>query len=126
MVEQTYSNAERNAVALKGYTRIARAWGLSSKETAALLDMTEDDLQRARNSAPNDSVTDAQLLRISAVLGIYVSLETFFSAPLAQSWISRPNTGPLFEGRRPINSAIEGGLPQLLRIRSYLDGLAGR
>jgi hypothetical protein len=41
-------------------------------------------------------LTKDQLLRLSAVIGIYKSLELYFSEPLARSWFTRPNTGPLF------------------------------
>lgn len=70
-------------------------------------------------------LTKDQLLRLSAVIGIYKSLELYFSDPLAKSWVTRPNAGPLFGGHRPVETAIEGGLPQILAIRTYLDALRG-
>ena len=36
-----------------------------------------------------------------------------------------PNGGPEFEGRRPIDAMIEGGLPRILRVRTYVDALRG-
>ena len=70
-------------------------------------------------------LTKDQLLRLSAVIGIYKSLELYFADPLAKSWVTRPNAGPLFGGHRPVETAIEGGLPQILAIRTYLDALRG-
>jgi hypothetical protein len=63
--------------------------------------------------------------RLTAVIGIYKSLELYFSEPLSRSWFTRPNTGPLFGGSRPVDIAIDGGLPQILAVRTYLDALRG-
>ncbi|OOY03204.1 antitoxin Xre-like helix-turn-helix domain-containing protein [Thioclava sp. F28-4] len=115
--------AQIAAVALKAYARIVKAWGLSEKEAAGLADMSESERTRARKSDFAGELTQDQLLHLSAVVGIYQALELYFSEPLARSWFTRPNTGPLFGGRRPVETAIEGGLPQILAIRTYLDAL---
>ena len=83
------------SVELKAYAMIAEQWSLTPEEAAALL-------------GPDD---DNRIMRISAVLGIYRGLELYFSEPLSRAWFARPSTGPLFKGSRPINTAIEGGLP---------------
>lgn len=116
---------EVNAVALKAYARVADAWSLSLKEAAALADMSQSTWKRARKPGFAGELTKDQLLRLSAVIGIYKALALYFSAPLAQEWFTRPNTGPLFNGMRPIDTAIDGGLPQILAVRSYLDALRG-
>ncbi|OOY14970.1 antitoxin Xre-like helix-turn-helix domain-containing protein [Thioclava sp. DLFJ4-1] len=110
-------------VALKAFARVAASWGLSEKEAAGLADISESEWTRARKSDFAGELTRDQLLRLSAVVGIYQALELYFSEPLARSWFTRPNTGHLFGGRRPVETAIEGGLPQILAIRTYLDGL---
>jgi len=112
-------------VALKAYARIAESWGLSLKEAAGLADMSESTWKRARKPGYAGDLTRDQLLRLSALIGIYKALELYFSAPLARSWMTRPNDGPLFGGARPVDSAIEGGLPQIMAIRTYLDALRG-
>jgi uncharacterized protein (DUF2384 family) len=113
------------AVALKAYARVADAWLLAQKEAAGLADMSESTWKRARKPAFAGELTKDQLLRLSAVIGIYKALELYFSAPLAQTWMTRPNTGPLFGGARPVDVAIDGGLPQILAVRTYLDALRG-
>lgn len=125
LVAETRDSARITAVALKAYARIVEAWALSLKEAAALADMSESTWKRARKPDFAGDLTKDQLLRLSAVVGIYKSLELYFSDPLARTWITRPNTGPLFGGARPLDSAIEGGLPQILAIRTYLDALRG-
>lgn len=122
---RTREPAQLDAVALKAYARVAEAWGLAQKEAAALADMSESTWKRARKPGFAGELTRDQLLRLSAVIGIYKSLELYFSEPLARGWFTRPNTGPLFGGARPVDSAIEGGLPQILAIRTHLDALRG-
>ena len=112
-------------VALKAYARVAEAWGLALREAAALADMSESTWKRARKPGFAGELTKDQMLRLSAVIGIYKALELYFSAPLSRDWITRPNRGPLFDGARPVDAAIEGGLPQILAIRSHLDALRG-
>jgi uncharacterized protein (DUF2384 family) len=122
---KTREPVEINAVALKAYARVADAWSLTLKEAASLADMSESTWKRARKPGFAGELTKDQLLRLSAVIGIYKALELYFSAPLAQEWFTRPNTGPLFNGARPIDTAIDGGLPQILAVRTYLDALRG-
>jgi uncharacterized protein (DUF2384 family) len=117
--------AQINAVVLKAYARIVDAWALSLKDAACLADMSESTWKRAKKPDFAGELTKDQLLRLSAVIGIYKSLELYFSEPLARSWFTRPNAGPLFGGHRPVETAIEGGLPQILAIRTYLDALRG-
>ncbi|OOY21975.1 DUF2384 domain-containing protein [Thioclava sp. DLFJ5-1] len=111
------------AVALKAFARVAASWGLSEKEAAGLADMSESEWTRAKKPDFAGDLTRDQLLRLSAVVGIYEALELYFSEPLARSWFARPNAGHLFDGRCPVEAAIEGGLPQILAIRTYLDDL---
>lgn len=125
IAERTREPADRNAIALKAYARVADAWALTVKEAAALADMSESTWKRARKPGFAGELTRDQLLRLSAVIGIFKALELYFSAPLARQWFTRPNTGPLFNGARPIDAAVEGGLPQILSTRSYLDALRG-
>jgi len=117
--------AQINAVALKAYARIVDAWALGLKDAAGLADMSKSTWKRAKKPDFAGELTKDQLLRLSAVIGIYKSLELYFSEPLARSWFTRPNAGPLFGGHRPVETAIEGGLPQILAIRTYLDALRG-
>lgn len=122
---KTREPAQVNAIALKAYARVTEAWGLGLKEAAGLADMSESTWKRAKKPGFAGELTKDQLLRLSAVIGIYKSLELYFSEPLSRTWMTRPNTGPLFGGQRPVETAIEGGLPQILTIRTYLDALRG-
>ncbi|OWY12423.1 hypothetical protein B6V73_18245 [Thioclava sp. JM3] len=115
---------QRAAVGLKAYGRIIAQWGLSAPEAAALVGLNEADLGRARDPDETISLTEDQVLRLSAVLGIYKALGTYFEDPMARLWMTRANAGPLFAGARPVDVAIEGGLPALLEIRRASEGVA--
>lgn len=125
VAERIREPAQIDAVALKAYARVADAWGLSLKEVAGLADMTVSTWKRAKKPDFAGELTKDRLLRLSAVIGIFKSLELYFSDPLAKTWFTRPNEGPLFGGHRPVETAIDGRLPQILAIRSYLDALRG-
>lgn len=96
VAEKIREPAQINAVALKAYARVVDAWGLNLNEAAGLADMTVSTWKRAKKPDFAGELTKDQLLRLSAVIGIYKSLELYFSEPLARSWFTRPNTGPLF------------------------------
>ncbi|WP_158970633.1 MbcA/ParS/Xre antitoxin family protein [Chachezhania sediminis] len=117
--------ADRTAIALKAYARAAEAWGLTQHEAAGLADMSDSTWKRAKKPGYAGELTHDQMLRLSAIIGIYKSLELYFSDPLSRTWMTRANTGPLFGGERPVDTAIGGGLPAILNIRTYLDALRG-
>lgn len=125
MPKPNHDTAELRAVALKAVTRIFAAWELSDDEAATLLDMPQPTWQRVKAGLRDAEITEDQLLRISALVGIYKALGESFGEPLATEWISRPNTGPLFRGKRPIDRMLAGGLPTFLTIRRYLEALPG-
>jgi hypothetical protein len=90
-----------------------------------LADMSESTWKRAKKPGFSGDLTRDQMLRLSAVVGIYKALALYFEPPLARQWITLPNRGPDFDGARPIDAMIAGGLPKILRVRTYLDALRG-
>ena len=111
------------AVALKAFSNVAREWGLGLQEAAALADMSDSTWKRARKQGYAGGLGKDQMLRLSALIGIYKALTLYFSEPIAKRWMTLPNNGPLFNGARPVDSLIKEGLPQFLRVRNYLDAL---
>jgi hypothetical protein len=114
-----------SAIALKAWSRIAVQWNLTQAEAAALADMSESTWKRARKPGFAGDLTRDQMLRLSALVGIYKSLRLYFSDDIAPRWMTLSNGGPLFDGARPVDTMIADGLPQFLRVRSYLDALRG-
>ncbi|WP_297540232.1 MbcA/ParS/Xre antitoxin family protein [Roseovarius sp.] len=117
--------ADVQAVALKAFSRIADAWSLTAREAAALADMSESTWKRARKPGYSGDLTRDQMLRLSALVGLYKSLELYFNPPVARQWVKLPNRGPEFDGQRPLDAMIRGGLPKILRVRTYVDALRG-
>lgn len=116
---------DRAAVALKAWARIAGAWSLTLGEAAALADMSESTWKRARKPGFAGDLTQDQMLRLSALIGIYKALTLYFGEDIAPRWMTLPNRGPLFDGARPVDTLFAEGLPQFLRVRDYLDALRG-
>lgn len=77
-----------------------------------------------RGSAPTELSVD-QLTRVSYLLGIYTALRSLLRQPLADEWVSRPNTNPLFAGQPPIEVMARGGIVALAQVRALLDGARG-
>ena len=122
---ETRTPAEAQAVALKAYSRIADHWRLTQDDAAGLADLSVSTWKRARKPGFSGALTRDQMLRLSALVGLYKSLELYFGADLARSWVQRPNGGPEFHGARPVDAMIQGGLPKILRVRAYVDALRG-
>ena len=119
------STTDVQAIALKAFSRIADAWSLTGREAAALADMSESTWKRARKPGFAGGVSRDQGSRLSALIGIYKSLEIYFDKPIAGQWVKLKNHGPEFNGRRPIDAMIDGGLPKILLVRKYVDALSG-
>ncbi len=113
------------SIGLKAFARIAEAWSLTLREAAALADMSESTWKRAKVPGYAGELTRDQLLRLSALVGLYKALELYFDPPLSAQWVKLPNRGPEFDGARPIDAMIAGGLPKILRVRGYVDALRG-
>lgn len=118
-------SADVQAVALKAFSRIADAWSLTGREAAALADMSESTWKRARKPGFAGELSRDQMLRLGAIVGLYKALELYFNPPIASDWVRLANRGPEFEGRRPVDAMIDGGLPKIIRVRTYVDALRG-
>lgn len=124
-LKKKHDTAEVATVALKAFGNVVTEWALPVNEAAALADMSESTWKRARKPGHAAGLTKDQLLRLSAIIGIYKALKLYFSDSIAARWMTLPNQGPLFNGARPVDTLIEEGLPQFLRVRTYLDALRG-
>jgi hypothetical protein len=117
--------AEVQVIALKAYSRIAEAWSLTAREAADLVDMSESTWKRAKKPGYASELGRDQMLRLSALVGLYKALELYFGPPLSRQWVKLANAGPEFDGARPLDAMIAGGLPKILRVRTYVDALRG-
>ncbi len=100
-------------------------WGLSNDQAAALVDVTDRTWARMKKPGWSGRLSQDQLLRLSAIIGLYKGLHLYFSDALADEWPQLDNDGPLFKGARPLDWMIAGGLPAIMAARDYVDALRG-
>ena len=126
---QTFSDADSRArlsgTAAKAFVRLAKQWGLSNGEAAALLGVSPSTWDRIKRGDRAEALSQDQLTRVSALAGTFKGLRLLFADAMADRWPQLPNKGPLFENRRPIDAMIEGGIPRMLEVRRYIDAVRG-
>lgn len=116
---------DMQSVGLKAFASMAERWKLTGREAAALMDMSDSTWKRAQKPDFSGQLSKDQTLRLSALVGVYKALELYFDPPLSRQWVKLANTGPEFDGARPVDAMIEGGLPKIIAVRIYLDALRG-
>src|ERR1035441_5045809 len=70
-------------------------------------------------------LTQDELTRISFLIGIFKALNILFSEKLANQWVSRPNSNPMFKNQPPLACLIQGGMPGMRAVRRLLDSRRG-
>src|SRR5688572_28465066 len=123
----TEADRERlSPVALKAFRALAAQWGLTLAEAANLVGVSQRTWERMKSGAPDrGSLSQDQLTRISAVVGVYKGLHLLFADGMADRWPRLRNKAPLFDGLTPIDAMIEGGIPRMLEVRRYVDAVRG-
>ena len=116
--------ARLSEVALKAFLALIKAWDLSNAEASALLGISASMLDRMKRGY-RPTLSQDQLTRVSALVGVYKGLHLLFADETADEWARRPNRGPLFDRETPIQAMIEGGIPRMLEIRRYVDAIRG-
>ena len=124
-VADEHGGARVASVAVKAYARVVAAWKLRNKEAADLIAVAPRTWSRMKSPQWSGQMSQDQLMRVSAITGLYKALHLYFSDDLADKWVSLDNTGPLFAGKTPTEKMIEGGLPAIMETRDYVDALRG-
>jgi hypothetical protein len=126
---QTFTKAadrERlSPVAIKAFRGIAEQWALSNADAALLLGVSESTWDRIKRGAWDQALSQDQLTRASATIGIHKGLRLLFADDMAVRWPKLANSGPIFQRRTPVEAMIEGGIPLMLDTRRYVDALRG-
>ena len=112
-------------VALKAYRRLVEQWGLTGQQAAALLDVSLSTWERLKQDEKGKALSQDQMTRISALVGVFKGLHLLFADDMADRWPSLGNKAPLFARMSPIESMIRGGIPQMLEVRRYVDAVRG-
>jgi hypothetical protein len=111
-----------SAAALRGFFRLVKRWGLRDDDAKLLLGGVTNGPYYEMKKHPDDRVLDADtLLRISYLVGIFEALNSLHGQPLADEWMSLPNSNRIFGGGTPLAYLIQGGLPAMSTVRRLLD-----
>ncbi len=111
--------------AVKAVVRLTAAWGASNAESAALLGVSESTWDRIKAGRWDGVLSQDQLTRASALVGIFKGLHLLFADGMADRWPSLPNRSPIFARQSPIAAMIDGGIPRMIETRQYIDALRG-
>lgn len=111
--------------AVKAAVRLVAAWGASNAEGAALLGVSESTWDRIKAGRWDGALSQDQLTRASALIGVFKGLHLLFADDMADRWPQLPNRGPVFDRMTPIQAMIHGGIPRMIETRQYIDGLRG-
>ncbi|MCX7353851.1 MAG: DUF2384 domain-containing protein [Alphaproteobacteria bacterium] len=113
------------SVALKAFRRLAEHWELSNAESASLLGVSVTTWERIKRGAWDGDLTQDQLTRVSALVGIFKGLRLLFADDMETRWLRLKNSGPLFNRAAPVDAMVEGGIPLMLEVRRYVDATRG-
>ena len=111
--------------AIPAFFKITHAWGVRDESARHLLGGVSNGVFYQLKKGEKKTLDQDKLTRISLLLGIFRALNVLYSRKLADSWLSLPNSNPMFEGEAPLFYMIRGGLPAFVRVRQLLDARRG-
>lgn len=113
------------AVIVKAVVKACDLWKLTNREASQLFDVPIATWNRMKAGDFKGRLDQDKRMRASLIVGIFKSLRLYFNGPLTYQWPKAVNTGPVFDGQSPVDLMIEGGIPAMMKVRRYLDGLRG-
>jgi hypothetical protein len=118
---------EISAAGLRAFFNIARDWELNTDEQMVLLGAPGRSTFFKWKSAPETADLKRDTLeRLSYLLGIYKALQILLpDTTAADAWVKKPNTAPLFGGKRALDRMLGGNVADLVAVRQYLDARRG-
>eukprot|EP01036_Dinobryon_divergens_P015381 gene15381-20838_t len=93
--------------AVKAVLRLVDAWGGSNAEGAALLGVSESTWDRIKAGKWDGTLSQDQLTRASALIGVFKGLHLLFADGMADRWPRLPNRAPVFGAKSPVEAMIE-------------------
>lgn len=107
--------------AIPAFFRLVQAWNLRDEASRQLLGGVSNGVFYQLKQGQKKTLDQDKLTRISLLLGILKALHSLYSRKLAKSWVTLPNSNPMFQGEAPLSYMLKGGVPALLRVRQLLD-----
>jgi len=128
-VPQSFSDdgdrSRLSSAALTAFKSLVQIWQLTGTEAAALIAVSPSTWDRMKKDGSTQALNQDQLTRVSALVGILKGLRLLFVDDMSIRWPRLKNKGPIFDGKTPIESMIEGGIPRMLEVRRHVDALRG-
>jgi len=98
-----------------------RVWSVGSRRSYKILGAPASTYYKWKNDPEKARLSRDQFERLSYVFGIYKSLQIHLpDTVIADFWVNRANTAPLFSGHRPIDLMARGLVSDLFRVREHL------
>ena len=120
------SDRERlSPTAIRAVRNVAKQWEITGAEMASLLGVSTSTWDRMSAGSWDGELSQDQLTRVSALVGLFKGLHLLFADDMADRWVRLRNRGMLFENRTPIEAMIEGGIPLMIDVRRHVDALRG-
>jgi uncharacterized protein (DUF2384 family) len=111
--------------AIEAVLKIAEKWSLKNEDTMALLGGISSGRYYELKKNRKGNLGQDELTRVSLLIGIFKALHILFNENLANQWVSRPNSNPMFHDDPPLEVLVEGGIPGMLSVRRLLDSRRG-
>lgn len=111
--------------ALKAMRAIVDHWELTGDQAGMLLGVSPSTWDRIAADKWTQTLSQDQLMRVSAIIGVFKGLHLLFADGMADRWPRLRNGGPLFENLTPVEAMIKGGIPTMLDVRRHVDALRG-
>ena len=112
--------------AIEAFFAIADRWHLKNDAAMALLGgVSHGRYYELKKNPKRGVLAQDEITRISLLVGIFKALNILFTETLANDWVSRPNSNPMFGNTPPLVSMIQIGMPRMSDVRRLLDGRRG-
>ena len=103
--------------ASEGVLRLIELWGIRDLDARRLLGgLSTGSFHAFKKQAASRVLAHDALTRISLLIGIFKALNILFSEPLADRWVTLPNSNPIFRGSTPLSYMLQQGLPGMLEV----------
>jgi hypothetical protein len=110
--------------AVKAFLNIMERWEVRDEDARRLLAMSNGPYY-AMKKAPERTLDQDRLLRVSYLVGIFKALNILHGERLADEWVRLPNANRIFGGATPLAYMIKGGVPAMQTVRRLLDARRG-
>jgi uncharacterized protein (DUF2384 family) len=114
-----------SGAAIEAFFRIVEIWEVKNQDAMNLLGGVSSGRYYELKKSRKGLLTQDELTRVSYLIGIFKALNILFSRKLANQWVSRPNSNPMFGDGAPLQVLIRGGVPGMLGVRRLLDSRRG-